>query len=88
MKTAESQIRASEAYRQRQQAQGQRQHLIWADDTQWEVIKQVAKAIKKLDFNLLESIEIDDGGKFIKFVYDNRAETRVVLANQSQDDEG
>lgn len=82
METSQAQKKASQNYRIKQQEKGQRQHLIWADATQWEVIKQVAKAIKKLDFSRLESIEIDDGGKFIKFIYDNRAETRVVLTNQ------
>lgn len=88
METSQAQKNASEAYRQRQQAQGQRQHLIWASDEQWEVIKQVAKALKQIDFKLLKSIDVDDNGKYINFIYNNRAESRVVLTNQGQDDEG
>lgn len=83
METTQAQKNASQAYRQRQQAKGQRQHLIWADDIQWEVIKQVTKALKQIDFSRLKSIEVDDNGKYIHFIYDIRAETRVVSPNQS-----
>lgn len=86
--STQSQKRASQAYRERLRAKGNKQHLIWATDSQWEIISPVSTAIKNLETENITQVHFDDDGKYIKFIYDNQAETRVVSPNRAQDDEG
>lgn len=81
-----AQKKASQAYRDKLKEQGQTQHLIFANEQQWNVIKPVAKAIKSINLDGLTSVEVDDNGEYIHFIYDNRSETRVFSPKQTQDD--
>ena len=51
-------------------------------------MRELIKAVKQMNFDGLKSMEIDDDGKFIKFIYDNPLESRVVSSNHNEDDEG
>ena len=83
MKASEAQKRASEKYRQKLLAEGKKQHLLFADDEHWEVIREFAHYFNEMDITDFSSIEID--GDCIRLIRRNRSETRVVLTNQIDD---
>ncbi len=80
MKTSEAQKKASEKYRQKLLAEGKKQHLLFADNEHWEVIREFAHYFNEMDITDFSSIEID--GDCIKLIRRNRSETRVDLSNQ------
>ena len=84
-KTSDAQKRASEKYRQKLLAEGKKQHLLFADDDHWEVIREFAHYFNEMDITDFARVEIDDKGDCIKLIRRNRSETRVVLANQTGD---
>lgn len=86
--TSYAQRKASQDYRMRQKQKGITQHLIYADAQRWQILRAVNKALKSIDLDELKGIDVDDEGRYIRFIYHNQAKTRVVLTNQSQDDEG
>lgn len=81
-----AQRKATKTYIDKLKSKGISQHGIYCSDLQWIILRELIKAIKKLDFDNLKSIEIDDDGQFIKFIYENPPETRVVSTNQVEDD--
>lgn len=83
-----AQRKASKTYIDKLKSKGISQHGIYCSDLQWIVLRELIKAVKKLDLDALKSIEIDDDGKFIEFIYDNPPEMRVVSTNQSENDKG
>lgn len=84
--TTHSQRQASQRYREKLKKDGCRQHLIYASDLQWAVIQPISNAIKQINLEGIQSVEVDDNGEFIHLIYDNRPETRFVSSNQTQDD--
>lgn len=86
MVTTSAQRRASANYNQKRKAEGFNQHLIWATNIQWSVILEIVRFVKKLDLSQIKSLELDDNGEFIRFIYQKQPETRVVLTNQAEDD--
>jgi hypothetical protein len=81
-----AQRKASKTYIDKLKSKGISQHGIYCSDLQWIILRELIKAIKKLDLDNLKSIEIDDDGQFIKFIYENPPEKRVVSTNQVEDD--
>ena len=81
-----AQRKATKNYIDKLKSKGISQHGIYCSDLQWIILRELIKAIKKLDLDNLKSIEIDDDGQFIKFIYENPPETRVVSTNQVEDD--
>jgi len=83
-----AQKKASKSYLERLKTKGIIQHGIYCSDLQWLILKELIKAVKQLDLDTLKTIEIDDDGKFIRFIYENETETRVVSSNNVEDDKG
>jgi hypothetical protein len=83
-----AQKKASKTYIDKLKSKGISQHGVYCSDLQWLILKELIKVVKNLDLDALKSLEIDDNGLFIKFIYENQSETRVVSSNQSQDDKG
>lgn len=67
-----AQKKAAQAYRDKKKEKGEFQHLIYATDQQWQIIKSITTVLKKINLEDLSGVEIDDNGEFIKFIYDNR----------------
>lgn len=86
MVSTSAQRRASKTYIDKLKSQGICQHGVYCSNLQWIVLKELIKAVKKLDFDKLKSMEIDDNGLFIRFIYENPPETAQRTANQSEDD--
>ena len=83
-----AQRKAVHTYIDKLKAKGISQHCLYCSDLQWLVLKELIKAVKQMNLDGLQSMEIDDEGKFIKFIYDNRSETHPTDENQSSDDIG
>lgn len=83
-----AQRKASKTYIDKLKSKGISQHGVYCSDLQWIILRELIKAIKKLDLDALKSIEIDDNGQFIRFIYENPPETGVDLANHNEDDKG
>lgn len=77
-----AQRKASKTYIDKLKSKGISQHGIYCSDLQWIILRELIKAIKKLDLDALKSIEIDDNGQFIKFIYDNQPEIGQETPNQ------
>ena len=86
MVSTSAQRKASKTYIDKLKSQGISQHGVYCSDLQWIVLKELIKAVKKLDFDKLKSMEIDDDGLFIRFIYDNPPEMAQGIANQSEDE--
>lgn len=83
-----AQKKASKTYIDKLKSKGISQHGIYCSDLQWLILKELIKTVKQLDLDALKTIEIDDDGKFIRFIYENEPETRVVSSNNVEDDKG
>ena len=83
-----AQKKASKNYVDKLKSKGISQHSLYCSEIQWLVLRELIKAVKQMNFDGLKSMEIDDDGKFIKFIYDNPLESRVVSSNHNEDDEG
>lgn len=83
-----AQRKASKTYIDKLKSKGISQHCLYCSDLQWLILKELIKAVKQMDFDGLQSMEIDDNGKYIKFIYENPPENRVVSSNQSDNDVG
>lgn len=77
-----AQRKASKTYIDKLKSKGISQHGVYCSDLQWIILRELIKVIKKLDLDNLKSIEIDDNGQFIKFIYDNPPETAQGTPNQ------
>ena len=86
MTSTAAQKRASARYIEKRKAEGFNQHLIYATPIQWMIILELVRAVKKMNLEGIQSMEIDDDGKYIRFIYQNEPETRVVSPNIGQDD--
>lgn len=85
MVSTSAQRRASHKYVNKLKEQGINQHCIYCTDIQWVVLKEVIKAVKAMNIDGIQSMEIDDDGKYIRFIYDNPPETGQDLANQNEE---
>lgn len=83
-----AQRKATKTYIDKLKSQGISQHGVYCSNLQWIILRELIKAIKKLDLDSLKSMEIDDDGQFIKFIYENPPESRVVSSNRDEDDKG
>lgn len=83
-----AQKKAAHTYLEKLKAKGINQHCIYCSDLQWLVLKELIKAVKQMNFDGLKSMEIDDNGQFIRFIYENQAETRVFSPNDTENDKG
>lgn len=88
MVSTSAQKRATKHYIDKLKSKGINQHCLYCTDLQWIVLRELIKAVKAMNLDGISSIDIDDDGKYIKFIYDNPPETRVVLSNQDEDDKG
>lgn len=86
MVSTSAQRKASKTYIDKLKSQGICQHGVYCSNLQWIVLKELIKAVKKLDFDKLKSMEIDDNGLFIRFIYEDTPEMAQGTANQSEDD--
>ena len=83
-----AQRKATKNYIDKLKSKGISQHGIYCSDLQWLILRELIKVVKKLNLDGLKSMEIDDDGHFIKFIYENPPETRVVSTNHPEDDKG
>jgi hypothetical protein len=81
-----AQRKATKTYIDKLKSQGISQHGVYCSNLQWIVLKELIKAVKKLDFDKLKSMEIDDDGLFIRFIYDNPPEMARETTNHPVDD--
>ena len=66
-----AQKKASKTYIDKLKSKGISQHGVYCSDLQWLILKELIKVVKNLDLDALKSLEIDDDGKFIRFIYEN-----------------
>lgn len=83
-----AQRKATKTYIDKLKSKGISQHGVYCSNLQWIILRELIKAIKKLDLDNLKSMEIDDDGQFIKFIYDSPPETAQNSTNQVEDDKG
>ena len=81
-----AQKQASKRYRDKQAAQGIKQHIIFCDALHWQIIKPIAQFCSKMETEGLRTIEIDDNGEFIKFIYDEGGKFEATETETTQDD--
>ena len=86
MVSTSAQRRAAHNYVEKLKGKGISQHCIYCSTVQWIILREIIKAVKNMNLDGIQSLEIDDNGRFIKFIYENAPETRVVSTNQAQDD--
>lgn len=86
MVSTSAQKRASHTYIEKLKGQGITQHCLYCTALQWIVLKELIKAVKAMNLDGIQSMEIDDNGKYIQFIYEDEPETRVESPNQDQDD--
>lgn len=79
-----AQKQASKNYVERLKNKGISQHCLYCTPLQWIVLKEIIRQVKIMNLDGLQSIEVDDNGQFIRFIY--APETRVVSPNQDEDD--
>lgn len=82
MVSTSAQKRAAHNYVEKLKGKGISQHCLYCTAIQWIVLKELIKAVKAMNLDGIKSMEIDDDGKYIRFIYDNEPETRVVSTNQ------
>lgn len=81
-----AQRKATKTYIDKLKSQGISQHGVYCSNLQWIVLKELIKAVKKLDFDKLKSMEIDDNGLFIRFIYEDTPEMAQETTNHPVDD--
>lgn len=81
-----AQKQASKRYRDKQAAQGIKQHIIFCDALHWQIIKPIAQFCAKMPTEGLRTIEIDDNGEFIKFIYDKGGKFEATETEAPEDD--
>lgn len=86
MVSTSAQKRASHTYIEKLKGQGITQHCLYCTALQWIVLKELIKAVKAMNLDGIQSMEIDDDGKYIRFIYENEPETRVESPNQDKND--
>lgn len=82
MVSTSAQKRASHTYIEKLKGKGISQHGLYCTALQWIVLKELIKAVKAMDLEGIKSMEIDDDGKYIRFIYDNQSEMAQETPNQ------
>lgn len=82
-----AQKQAAERYRKKKSEQGFKQHQVFCDDLHWQVLSPLYRWINGLDFSNLVTVEFDDKGQYIKFIYSESAQDSSELTKKTQDDE-
>lgn len=80
-----AQRKATKTYIDKLKSKGISQHGVYCSKLQWIILRELIKAIKKLNLDALKSMEIDDDGQFIRFIYDNPSETAQETPNRVDD---
>lgn len=88
MVSTSAQKRASHTYIEKLKGKGISQHGLYCTALQWVVLKELIKAVKAMNLDGIQSMEIDDDGKYIRFIYDNPPETGQDLTNQDNEVQG
>ena len=88
MVSTSAQKRASHTYIEKLKGKGISQHCLYCTALQWIVLKELIKAVKAMNLDGIQSMEIDDDGKYIKFIYDNPPEMGQGLTNQDNEVQG
>lgn len=82
MVSTSAQRRATQNYIEKLKGKGISQHGLYCTALQWIVLKELIKAVKAMNLDNIKSMEIDDDGKYIRFIYDNPPETAQETPNQ------
>lgn len=77
-----AQRKASKTYIDKLKSKGISQHGVYCSNLQWIILRELIKAIKAMNLDGIQSMEIDDDGKYIRFIYDNPPETAQETPNQ------
>lgn len=88
MVSTSAQRRAAHKYVDKLKEQGISQHCLYCTAIQWIVLKELIKAVKAMNLDGIKSMEIDDDGKYIRFIYDNEPETGQETPNQINEVQG
>ena len=88
MVSTSAQKRATKNYIDKLKSKGINQHCLYCTDLQWAILRELIKVVKQMNLDGISSMDVDDDGRYIKFIYDNPPETRVVPSNQDEDDKG
>ena len=88
MVSTSAQKRASHTYIEKLKGQGISQHCLYCTAMQWIVLKELIKAVKAMNLDGIQSMEIDDDGKYIRFIYNNPPETAQETPNQVDEVQG
>lgn len=88
MVSTSAQKRASHNYVEKLKGQGISQHCLYCTPIQWVVLRELIKTVKAMNLDGIKSMEIDDNGKYIRFIYENEPENRVVSPNQDKEVQG
>lgn len=81
-----AQKQAAERYRKKKSEQGFKQHQVFCDDLHWQVLSPLYRWINGLDFSDLKTVNFDDNGEFIKFIYDKGGFSDDTETKPTQDD--
>lgn len=82
MVSTSAQRRATHNYVEKLKGQGISQHGLYCTPVQWIVIKELIRAVKAMNLDGIQSMEIDDEGKYIRFIYEDEPETHPTEENQ------
>lgn len=88
MVSTSAQKRASHTYIEKLKGKGISQHGLYCTALQWIVLKELIKAVKAMNLDGIQSMEIDDDGKYIRFIYDNPPEIGQETPNQDNEVQG
>lgn len=88
MVSTSAQKRASHTYIEKLKGKGINQHCLYCTALQWIVLKELIKAVKAMNLDGIQSMEIDDDGKYIRFIYDNLSEMAQETPNQDNKVQG
>lgn len=88
MVSTSAQRRATHNYVEKLKGQGISQHGLYCTPVQWIVIKELIRAVKAMNLDGIQSMEIADDGKFIKFIYEDEPETHPTEENQGCEVQG
>ena len=88
MVSTSAQKRASHTYIEKLKGRGINQHCLYCNAVQWIVLKELIKAVKAMNLDGIQSMEIDDDGKYIRFIYENEPETHPTEENQVDEVKG
>lgn len=81
-----AQKQAAERYRKKKSEQGFKQHQVFCDDLHWQVLSPLYRWINNLDFSTLKTVNFDDNGEFIKFLYDKEQKSDDRDTKDTTDD--